>query len=52
MRKFLCVLLSIAFVFAVTGCSSSKERDDWQQYRATKGQSELSTEVDKSGAKE
>ena len=51
MRKCLCVLLSVAFVLTVTGCSSSKERDDWQQYRAKKGQDELSTEVDKNDSK-
>jgi hypothetical protein len=47
MRKYFYVLLSLAFVFAATGCSSSKERDDWQQYRAKKAQEEMSSDVNK-----
>ena len=45
MKNILCALLSIGLAFAVTGCSSSKDRDDWQQYRAKKGQDELSADV-------
>ena len=47
MRKYLLILLSAAFVVSVTGCSSPKDRDDWQQYRAKKGQDELSADVSK-----
>lgn len=49
MRKYLCVLLSVGVIFAVTGCSgsSAKDKDDWQQYRAKKGQDELSADVAK-----
>lgn len=49
MRNYFYVLLSLAFVFAATGCSSSssKERDDWQQYRAKKAQEEMSSDVNK-----
>lgn len=49
MRNYFYILLSVAFMFAATGCSSSKDRDDWQQYRAKKGQEELSADVNKSG---
>ncbi len=47
MRKLLIVLLSAGLVFAATGCSSSKDRDDWQQYRAKKGQDEMAADVAK-----
>lgn len=47
MRNYIYILISVAFVFAATGCSSSKERDDWQQYRAKKAQDELSSDVNK-----
>jgi len=51
MRNNIYILLSVAFVFAATGCSSSssssKERDDWQQYRAKKAQDEMSSDVNK-----
>ncbi|HLP98831.1 MAG TPA: hypothetical protein VK149_10330 [Sideroxyarcus sp.] len=47
MNKYLYALLSVALVFALSGCSSAKDRDDWQQYRAKKGQDELSADVAK-----
>lgn len=47
MRNYFYILLSVAFMFAATGCSSTKDRDDWQQYRAKKGQEELSADVNK-----
>jgi hypothetical protein len=47
MKKYLCVLLSAGIVFAFTGCSSAKEKDDWQQYRAKKGQEEMAADVAK-----
>lgn len=50
MRKFLWVLLSAGIVFAFTGCSGAKDRDDWQQYRAKKGQDELNADVEKQKA--
>jgi len=50
MRKYLCVLLSAGIVFAATGCSGAKERDDWQQYRAKKAQDELNADVEKQKA--
>ena len=50
MRNYLFVLLSAGMIFAVTGCSSAKDKDDWQQYRAKKGQDELSADVGKQKA--
>jgi hypothetical protein len=50
MNKFLGVLLFAGFVFAVTGCSSAKDKDDWQQYRAKKSQEEMAADVAKQKA--
>ena len=47
MKRSISLLLAAAFLMSVSGCAadSHKERDDWQQYRAHKGQEELSKEV-------
>ena len=50
MRNVLYVLLSLGLIFSTTGCSSAKDKDDWQQYRAKKGQDELSSETAKQKA--
>jgi hypothetical protein len=50
MRKYICMLLSAGIVFAASGCSSTKDKDDWQQYRAKKGQEEMSADVAKQKA--
>ena len=45
MRQFICLLLSVGFFFAATGCASKKEQSDWEQCRAQKAQEELSKEA-------
>ncbi|MDO8988674.1 MAG: hypothetical protein Q7U91_03485 [Sideroxyarcus sp.] len=47
MNKFLLVLLSAGIVFAASGCTSAKDKDDWQQYRAKKSQEEMAADVAK-----
>lgn len=53
MRKYIWVLLTAGAMMAITGCSSSKEkdRDDWQQFRAKKAQDEMSSDVSKESSK-
>ena len=52
MSKLLCILLSAGIAFTAAGCSSTgtKDKDDWQQYRAKKGQEEMSADVAKQKA--
>lgn len=47
MRKVIALILSVAFLCVTTGCANKKEQNDWEQYRAKKGQEELSTETQK-----
>jgi hypothetical protein len=47
MNKYLCVLWSAGIVFAATACSSAKDKEDWQQYRAKKSQEEMAADVAK-----
>lgn len=47
MRRFIALILSVGFLCVTTGCTTKKDQNDWEQYRAKKGQDELSTETQK-----
>jgi len=47
MRRFIFLSVSLGLIFLTTGCASKREQSEWEQYRAKKGQDELSTEIQK-----
>lgn len=47
MRRVVLLIVSLALISLSTGCATKKEQSDWEQYRAKKGQDELSSEIKK-----
>lgn len=47
MRRFIFLSVSLGLIFLTTGCASKREQSEWEQYRANKGQEELSSETQK-----
>lgn len=47
MRKVVLLIVSLALIGLTTACATKKEQSEWEQYRAKKGQDELSSEIQK-----
>jgi len=47
MRRFILLIVSLGLIGLTSGCATKKEQNDWEQYRAKKGQDELSSEIQK-----
>jgi hypothetical protein len=47
MRSFILLSVSLGLILLTTGCASKREQSEWEQYRAKKGQDELTSEIQK-----